>query len=391
MTNVRAENKDAIMTVFISGNVDSSNAPEVENEIRTSLEDQQFDELVLDAEDLIYVSSAGLRIILRLKKDYPEFKIINVRSEVYEILEMTGFTEMMTVEKAYRKFSVDGCELIGQGANGKVYRYDPDTIVKVYNEYSSLEDIKREREMARKALILGIPTAIPYDVVKVGDNYGSVFELLNADSFAKLLISGQYSMDEIVDMSVDLIRKIHATEVKEGEMPVQKNVAVGWVQDLKEHLPEEEWAKLDKMMRDIPDTLHMLHGDYHIKNVMMQNGEVLLIDMDTLCEGHPIFELAAVFNAYVGFNSADHEVAKPFLGIDYEESSKFWDKFLHKYLEGRSEEEIREIEKKAKIVGFTRILRRTIRRFGYVDGKPLIDVCRENLDRLIFEVDSLYF
>ena len=46
----------------------------------------------------------------------------------------------------------------------------------------------------------------------------------------------------------------------------------------------------------------MLHGDYHIKNVMMQDGEVLLIDMDTLCQGHPVFELASMYNAYVGFS-----------------------------------------------------------------------------------------
>ncbi|MBQ1756972.1 MAG: anti-sigma factor antagonist, partial [Erysipelotrichaceae bacterium] len=234
MSNVKAELKEGVMTVSVSGNVDSSNAPDTEKEIRDALGNQQFNELILDAEDLNYISSAGLRIILRLKKDYSEFKVTNVRSEVYEILEMTGFTEMMTIEKAYRKFSVDGCEVIGQGANGTVYRYDADTIVKVYNKYSSLDDIKREREMARKALILGIPTAIPYDVVKVGENFGSVFELLNADSFAKLLINGTYTMDEIVDMDVELIKKIHATEVKEGDMPSMKAVAVDWVDFLRD-------------------------------------------------------------------------------------------------------------------------------------------------------------
>ena len=53
--------------------------------------------------------------------------------------------------------------MLGEGANGKVYRYDSDTIVKVYKDSVSLEDIKRERELARTAFILGIPTAIPYD------------------------------------------------------------------------------------------------------------------------------------------------------------------------------------------------------------------------------------
>lgn len=46
---------------------------------------------------------------------------------------MTGFTEMLPVEKAFREISVDGCEVIGQGANGAVYRINPEIIIKVYN------------------------------------------------------------------------------------------------------------------------------------------------------------------------------------------------------------------------------------------------------------------
>ncbi|MBR0085199.1 MAG: hypothetical protein IJL97_01480, partial [Lachnospiraceae bacterium] len=70
------------------------------------------------------------------------------------------FTEMMTVEKAYRVVSVEGCEEIGRGANGTIYRIDRDNVVKVYNNADALEDIQHEREVAKLALILGIPTAI---------------------------------------------------------------------------------------------------------------------------------------------------------------------------------------------------------------------------------------
>ena len=114
--------------------------------------------------------------------------IVNASPEVYEIFEMTGFTEMMPVSRAYRRVSVDGCEVIGQGANGKVYRLDPETIIKVYLNPNSLPDIHWERELARKAFVLGIPTAIPYDVVKVGGRIRAPsFELLNAKSFGSLI------------------------------------------------------------------------------------------------------------------------------------------------------------------------------------------------------------
>lgn len=90
---------------------------------------------------------------MRLSKDHEDLKLINVASAVYEVFEMTGFSELIHVEKAYRTLSIDGCEIIGQGANGKVYRLDPDAIIKVYNNPDSLPEINRERELARKAFL----------------------------------------------------------------------------------------------------------------------------------------------------------------------------------------------------------------------------------------------
>lgn len=168
-------------------------------------------------------ASAGLRVILRLRKQEPELAIVNASPEVYEIFEMTGFTEMMPVSRAYRRVSVDGCEVIGQGANGKVYRLDPETIIKVYLNPNSLPDIHWERELARKAFVLGIPTAIPYDVVKVGDGYGSVFELLNAKSFGSLIAEHPEEMDKYVKMYVDLLKKIHGTKVHPEDLRDMKS------------------------------------------------------------------------------------------------------------------------------------------------------------------------
>ena len=118
-------------TIPLTGRIDSNNAAAVEQELLAQLGTEREIPVVLDAKDLAYISSAGLRVILHLKKLNPKLSITNVSSEVYEILEMTGFTEMMTVEKAYRVVSVEGCEEIGRGANGTIYRIDQDNVVKV--------------------------------------------------------------------------------------------------------------------------------------------------------------------------------------------------------------------------------------------------------------------
>lgn len=377
--------------IALAGRIDSSNAAAVEQEIQTLLDGWAGPALTLDAEALEYLSSAGLRVLLRLRKRYAGLEIINVCSDVYEIFEMTGFSEMMPISKAYRRVSVEGCEVIGQGANGKVYRIDPDTIVKVYYNPDALPDIHRERELARTAFVLGIPTAIPYDVVRVGDGYGSVFELLNAKSFAKLIAADPDGLDGYVRQFVELMELIHSTVVKPGVMPDMKAVALDWADFLQPYLPEDKWRKLHDLVAAVPEQLTMLHGDYHTKNVMLQNGEVILIDMDTLCTGHPVFELASVYNAFVGFAELNPEECLRFQGFPYETALAFWDKTLRLYFKTDDEATLRMRADQASLIGYTRLMRRLIRRKGLetVEGQRAIDCYREHILHLLDSVDTL--
>jgi len=386
--------KDGRLVFSITGTIDSSNAPSVEAELRRRLAEHPCEHVELDCDKLQYTTSAGLRVILRIKQDVDDTVLSNVHSELYNIFDMTGFTEMMEVRKAYRVISVEGCEAIGQGANGKVYRIDPDTIVKVYLNPDALPEIHRERELARLAFVAGVPTAIPYDVVRIqGGGYGSVFELLNATSYAKLIIRGEKTPDEVAEMSVRLLKLIHSKAVKSDILPDMKAVALNWALFLKDHLPADQAEKLVALIRAVPEDGHLMHGDYHVKNVMLQNGESLLIDMDTLCHGHPIFELASMYNAYVGFGLTDPHKVEAFLGIPSQTCAAFWRRSLELYLDTRDGARVDQVEDKAKIIGLTRLMRREIRRGGLdrEDGRRLIEACRDGLAALLARVDTLEF
>ena len=392
MSTVTAKITDGTLCLMPTGRIDSSNADVIEAEIN-ELRNDAHDSAVLDLDGLEYLSSAGLRVVLRLRKAEPTLRIVNASAEVYDIFDMTGFTEMMPIEKAYRRLSVDGCEVIGQGANGKVYRLDADTIIKVYLNPDSLPDIHRERELARRAFVLGIPTAIPYDVVKVGDGYGSVFELLNAKSFAKLIATEPENLDKYIGLYVDLMKRIHSTEVKPDDMPDMKAVAVNWAKFVADYLPADKGEKLVSLVEAVPESNMMMHGDYHIKNVMMQNGEVLLIDMDTLCHGHPVFELASVFNAYLGFSEIDHNISMTFLGIPHETAAEIWEKTVPLYLGTDDAEKIEAVREKAMLIGYTRLLRRTIRR-GALDteeGRREVEIFKGHIIDLLGKLDTLEF
>ena len=382
------------LMIFLEGKIDSLSAPVLEEEINQIRRNCPAETIVLDCDKLEYTTSAGLRVILRLKQEVDNTRLINAHSEIYDIFDMTGFTEMMTVEKAYRVISVEGCEVIGQGANGKIYRIDRDTIVKVFLNDDALEEIHRQRELARTAFVLGVPTAIPFDVVRIeSGGLGSVYELLNATSYAKLLINREKTVDEVAEMSVKMLKLIHSKEVKPDSMPDMKAIALDWADFLKDYLSEDLYTKLHALIDAVPTDMHMMHGDYHLKNVMLQNGESLLIDMDTLCHGHPIFELASIYNAYEGYSVLNHAIVMDFLGISYETASAFWHKSLELYLGTDNEAVLNDVENKAKIIGYTRIMRRTIRRNGLntEEGRALIDYCRSVLTDLIPKTDTLLF
>ena len=394
MASVEMRRDGGTLILALTGKIDSSNAPEIETRIQALRQGQTFETLVLDFEKLEYITSAGLRIVLRLKREIDDTRIINARSEVYEVLEMTGFTDMMDVQKAYRVISVEGCEVIGVGANGRVYRIDPDTIVKVYLNPDSLPEIKRERELARTAFVAGLPTAIPYDVVRVeGGGFGSVFELLNATSFAKLLIRGEKTVDEVARMSVDMLKLIHSKEVSPGAVPDMRAVALGWADFLMDYLPGDQGSKLRALIEAVPVNMHLLHGDFHIKNIMLQNGESLLIDMDTLCHGHPVFELASTYNAYCGFAANDHSVVEGYLGISFDQAALLWRRTLEYYLGTTDEARLNDVQDKARILGQARIMRRTIRRGGLetAEGRAVIERSRALLAEALPRVDSLLF
>ncbi|MBR4334872.1 MAG: ATP-binding protein [Clostridia bacterium] len=383
---------DKQVRIPLTGRIDSTNAPDVEKQILDELAGVAPDvPVALDFEKLDYISSAGLRVILRLKKNWNDLTVENVNSDIFETLEMTGFTEMMTVRKAYRVVSVEGCEVIGEGANGKVYRIDSDNVVKTYKNADALAEIQHEREVARLALILGVPTAISYDVVRVGDSYGSVFELLNAKSFSKLLANEPDKYDFCVFEYVKMLKKIHSITVPAGKLPSVKEKMLVRIARMKDLLPDGLGEKLYRMTEEIPECDRMIHGDFHTKNIVLAGDEVLLIDMDTLSVGAPIFELVFMYNAYVGYSEYDPEIVRSFQGFSPEIARRFWHDSLAGYLGTSDEKKINEVEEKVRCLSYGYLVDWGVRHPGDATRAASLELWKGRLIELLRRTDTLCF
>ncbi len=263
--------------------------------------------------------------------------------------------------------------------------------MKTYFAKDALPEIKQERENARRAFVLGINTAIPYGIVRVGDGYGTVTELLNATSVTKLIRKSPDDLSEAIGYYIGMLKDIHAVEVEDGEVLDMKETALDWADFVSAHILEDQAKKLRALIEAVPKQNTLMHGDYHTNNIMVQNGEPLLIDMDTLCMGHPIFELGSMFNAFVGYSELDHQNMMDFFGYSFETAGRFWKLSLQTYLGTDDEVVCQSVAEKAMVIGYTRMLRRAIRRPNDVDSPAKIARCKEMLAYLLNKVDTLTF
>lgn len=94
---------------YLEGSIDTKNAGDVEAKISSVIDECAASSVELDATSLDYISSSGLRIVMRLLKRLGDVCVTGANSEVYDVFEMTGFTELMSVSRALRNVSVEGC------------------------------------------------------------------------------------------------------------------------------------------------------------------------------------------------------------------------------------------------------------------------------------------
>ena len=99
MLNIEKNINESVLTLTLIGRLDTTSAPELEKELKTSLDGVTA--LAIDMTELEYISSAGLRVLLSTQKimnKQGEMKVTHVGETIMEIFEVTGFSDIMTIE-----------------------------------------------------------------------------------------------------------------------------------------------------------------------------------------------------------------------------------------------------------------------------------------------------
>ena len=96
--NIKQKKENKKLTVYVSGRVDTTTAPELLEFLKAEMPNTE--ELVLDLKDVDYISSAGLRVILFAQKTMNaqgSMVLTNVNNDIMETFELTGFTDILTI------------------------------------------------------------------------------------------------------------------------------------------------------------------------------------------------------------------------------------------------------------------------------------------------------
>lgn len=376
---IQFTNNNGDATITLCGRLDTSVSAKTKSEIDKNLAAAgNINSLTMDAEGLEYISSSGLRILLTLAKSYKNFKVVGVNAEVYDVLSMTGFNKIIKVERALRQLSIDGCEQIGVGGVGTVYRLDGDTIIKVFREGTTIDEVRKEITMSKEAFVMGTPTAISFDIVKVGSQYGLVYELLNAETLSSCIKRAPERIDEYARQYANLFRQLHSIEVPaDSNVPNAIDHERQQILHISRYFPKESIDLLLQIIDTIPTGNRLLHLDLQVKNTMMQDNELMLIDMGEMGYGHPVLDLGHAYSSMV-LLIGDYDKT---IGIPRELGNKVWDLAINYYFEGLPADVIEQRKAQIDVVG-------RIRNFSWLalsDSFPesVIKQCQELFDQRI--------
>ena len=332
---------DGVLTFSLDGRLDTEASAKFEAELAEISRNNPHSSMVFDAEKLQYVASSGLRTILKMVKTEKDFSLENVSDSVYNVFEMTGFSRIMKIRKALRKIDLDKCEKIGFGGNGAVYRVSEDEIVKVNYNPSTYATLDLELSKAKEAFLLGVPTAISFDLVDCGEGRrGVVYETIKSKSLGETIQNNPELMEELTDRYIEQINKLHSIRTDNPVFGSMKDNYRTQVENASKYLTEEEGKMLEMILEVLPEGDVLVHGDAHPKNIMIQNDEMLWIDMEGMSVGHPIYDLISIAVVLNGMRT--DEMAIGICGMDNATVIKLKDCFIRKYFKTEDPEMIQK-------------------------------------------------
>ena len=238
------------------------------------------------------------------------------------------------MEKRFRTVEIGDLRPFARGGTGDCYRLDGDTILKLYYEGFPEARILREKEGARAALVAGVPTAISFDMVKVGNREGVIYEGLSGKTMSELVSQHPTRAGELGGMLAGIALSLHDAPVKVTGLPRPTEPIRAELSKIS-YVPEKTMASIVAFMDKLDLEIHYVHGDFHPNNVIMTDDGPMLVDMGSFSVGSPMFDLATTYFSLFESPEATAGGRSAFNGLTRGEARSFWEGFECAYFDGK--------------------------------------------------------
>lgn len=244
-----------------------------------------------------------------------------------------------------RTIDTDNLEALGHDGAGP-WRMGDGRLLRIASGAHPIRTEEEAREVlaAYRAAAASAGTPQAHEVVRVSGGYGVVADYVAGLGMQVHLAFGSYAPEEAGRAMGALLRGLHGAGMEAGRD--WNGVFRGWAGQLAPLLPGELGARLSSLVDAVPERRCLLHGDFHMGNVVVSGGTPVPIDMEAAGFGHPVFDLAVARSRMLG--NAKHEARE--FGIDAQTAERFargtWRGLLEGYFEGSSGIELAEADRR---------------------------------------------
>ncbi len=245
-------------------------------------------------------------------------------------------------DQRIRNIDLSSGKEIGHGQCASIIQISQRRVVKMFYDSFPKEKILKEYGQTCEAYRLGIHSVKCFGFVSCQGRTGIELEMVTGGNIQDAILKHPGHERVYGEMMAQELRLIHSKSPDPKLFYPVHEIYLKWTEQCCQDgwITSEEAQKITKLIHAVPVCDTMVHGDYHILNVMNHEGKVKLIDIADCMTGHPIYDLM-ISNLYLHYMAEnDKEVFKILFKISPEESLSFWDQFVRVYFGTEDEKEI---------------------------------------------------
>jgi len=344
MNIIDAQNE--YILVELPERIDSGNANDVENEIDEIVKQNPGKRLRFDAKNMAYISSAGLRILLKAEKSGALESLSNVSSAVYSILDNTGFIDIIEVKRLASEYDYNSDMLIGEDSFGKLYKADNENVIRTYKPFVKTSDIEMGFEGSKILMNTPVSCAIPFDIVSTKEGKGCLYSVEKFASVSKLIATQEDKnafRQKAANKIVKQLKLVHNVNELADRLPKMTERLNELINENLMAFSFEERENICHIVGRLSRSNKVILENINENTVLISYKEPVLVDFSSLRFGNPVFEISGIYRNVYEFDN--------FLGAKGSELDDTWKYFLKKYIGDAEDSVIEDFDYVAKSIG----------------------------------------